>query len=244
MVALSSGGTNPALLAEQSLEFGVPLVGVARGTAVQDLQLALYAAAKHRGYSAGDFGLPRILAGPDAAEQVASSRATSCSTPSRERWVCVRRWPHWRRAHPGAGQQGVADHRRRGGDLGGRAGPDRARRLRALGAGPVPARRPRRRGTTPGRHRERGPVPRSAARGPRRRDPGAGDGPPHLGHGADGHDELLHAGQQGARGHRGPPAVRRAVRRHPGRRTPAVGRSTRWWSSSTARPSPRSRPPT
>jgi 1-deoxy-D-xylulose-5-phosphate reductoisomerase len=45
---------------------------VARSTAVEDVQLALYAEAQRRGYSQGDFRLPRLLAGPDAAEQVAA----------------------------------------------------------------------------------------------------------------------------------------------------------------------------
>ncbi len=71
VVALSAGGTNPALLAEQAVEFAVETVGVSRGTNAQDLQLALYAQAQRRGYHHGDFRLPKIIVGPDAAEQVA-----------------------------------------------------------------------------------------------------------------------------------------------------------------------------
>jgi 1-deoxy-D-xylulose-5-phosphate reductoisomerase len=42
---------------------------------VQDLQLAFYAEAQRRGYSSGDYQLPKVLAGPDAATEIA---ATPC----------------------------------------------------------------------------------------------------------------------------------------------------------------------
>ena len=72
VVALAAGGSEPRLLAAQAVEFGVPLVAVARSTSVQDLQLALYAEAQRRGYQHGDFALPKILGGPDAVEQAAA----------------------------------------------------------------------------------------------------------------------------------------------------------------------------
>ncbi len=62
---------NVELLARQALELGVEVVGVARASAAQDLQLAFYAAAKAGGYSAGDHPVPRIVAGPDAATELA-----------------------------------------------------------------------------------------------------------------------------------------------------------------------------
>jgi 1-deoxy-D-xylulose-5-phosphate reductoisomerase len=71
VTALAAGGAQPALLAQQAIQHHVETVAVARGSAVEDVQLALYAEAQRRGYSRGDFALPRILAGPDAAEQVA-----------------------------------------------------------------------------------------------------------------------------------------------------------------------------
>ncbi|MGO1973810.1 MAG: 1-deoxy-D-xylulose-5-phosphate reductoisomerase [Propionibacteriaceae bacterium] len=71
VVALSAGGGNIPLLARQVLDTGVALVGVSRATAVQDLQLALYAEAKQRGWATGDFFLPRIVAGPDSSVEVA-----------------------------------------------------------------------------------------------------------------------------------------------------------------------------
>ena len=71
VVALASGGARVGLLAEQALAVGARVVGLTRATAVQDLQLALYAEASRRGWSSGDARLPRILAGPDAAAEVA-----------------------------------------------------------------------------------------------------------------------------------------------------------------------------
>ena len=71
VVGLAAGGSLPSLLAAQALEFGVPVVALARSTAVEDLQLALYGEAQRRGYASGDVRLPKILAGPGAVEQVA-----------------------------------------------------------------------------------------------------------------------------------------------------------------------------
>jgi 1-deoxy-D-xylulose-5-phosphate reductoisomerase len=72
VVGIAAGGSDPAALAEQALDLGVEVVGVARATAAQDLQLAFYAAAQRRGYASGDHAVPKILAGPDAAAQVAA----------------------------------------------------------------------------------------------------------------------------------------------------------------------------
>lgn len=71
VVALAAGGADPATLASQALEFGVELVAVANATAAQDVQLALYAEAQRRGWSAGEYQLPRLVAGPDAAVEAA-----------------------------------------------------------------------------------------------------------------------------------------------------------------------------
>jgi 1-deoxy-D-xylulose-5-phosphate reductoisomerase len=71
VVGLAAGGANVALLAAQALEFGVEVVGVARASVAQDLQLAFYAAARAAGYSSGGFALPKIVAGPQAATEVA-----------------------------------------------------------------------------------------------------------------------------------------------------------------------------
>ena len=72
VVGLAAGGDRVDLLAAQALELGVEVVAVAQATAAQDLQLAFYAAASSRGWSSGEFEVPKILAGPDAATEIAS----------------------------------------------------------------------------------------------------------------------------------------------------------------------------
>lgn len=72
VVGLAAGGGSVEQLAGQALELGVEVVAVARASAAQDLQLAFYAAARAGGYSAGDHPVPKIVAGPEAACEVAS----------------------------------------------------------------------------------------------------------------------------------------------------------------------------
>jgi 1-deoxy-D-xylulose-5-phosphate reductoisomerase len=71
IVAVGAGGANVEQLATQALELGVEAVGVARASAVQDLQLAFYAEAQRRGYATGGFKIPKIVAGPDAMTELA-----------------------------------------------------------------------------------------------------------------------------------------------------------------------------
>ena len=71
VVGISAGGSNPSLLAEQALEFKVEYVAIANATAAQDVQLAIYAQAKKAGYSEGNFTLPKMLIGPQAATELA-----------------------------------------------------------------------------------------------------------------------------------------------------------------------------
>jgi 1-deoxy-D-xylulose-5-phosphate reductoisomerase len=70
VVGLGAGGANVELLAAQALELGVDVVGVARASVVQDLQLAFYAEAQKRGYATGSFRIPKILAGPAAMTEL------------------------------------------------------------------------------------------------------------------------------------------------------------------------------
>jgi 1-deoxy-D-xylulose-5-phosphate reductoisomerase len=72
VVGLAAGGDRVELLAAQALELGVDVVAVAQATAAQDLQLAFYAVAQARGYARGEFAVPKILAGPDAATELAA----------------------------------------------------------------------------------------------------------------------------------------------------------------------------
>lgn len=71
VVGISAGGSNPSLLAEQALEFQVDYVAIANATAAQDVQLAIYAQAKKAGYAEGNFTLPKMLIGPQAATELA-----------------------------------------------------------------------------------------------------------------------------------------------------------------------------
>ncbi|MFL6091130.1 MAG: 1-deoxy-D-xylulose-5-phosphate reductoisomerase [Aeromicrobium sp.] len=71
VVGLAAGGAQPELLAQQAIEFDVPVVAVAKGSAAQDLQLALYAEAQRRGYADGEHRVPRLLIGATAASEVA-----------------------------------------------------------------------------------------------------------------------------------------------------------------------------
>ena len=71
VVALAAGGNDPALLARQALEHEVDVVAVAKASAAQDVQLALYAEAQRRGFAEGDHRIPRLVAGPQAAIDVA-----------------------------------------------------------------------------------------------------------------------------------------------------------------------------
>lgn len=75
VVGVAAGGASIEGLAAQVLAHQPDIVGVARASAVQDLQLALYAEAGRRGYSAGEYRLPKIVAGPEAATRVAAHPA-------------------------------------------------------------------------------------------------------------------------------------------------------------------------
>ncbi len=74
VVGLAAGGSNIELLAEQVISWEPAIVGVAAASTVQDLQLALFAEAARRGYAHGAYRLPRIVAGPQAAVEVAGYR--------------------------------------------------------------------------------------------------------------------------------------------------------------------------
>ncbi|WP_375422869.1 1-deoxy-D-xylulose-5-phosphate reductoisomerase [uncultured Friedmanniella sp.] len=73
VVGLAAGGGQIALLARQALDTGAAVVAVHAATAVQDLQLAFYAEVSQRGWATGEVKLPKILAGPDAATELAGT---------------------------------------------------------------------------------------------------------------------------------------------------------------------------
>ena len=154
VVGLGAGGGNVALLAEQAVAFDVPVVAVADAAAAPALEAEL-AALRPAGR------LPEVLAGPDAATELAG-RPCDVVLNGMTGAVGPRAHPRRpaRRAQPGPGQQGVADHRRPAGHRRRRPGPDHPRRLRALRPGPVPRGRACRRGSPARAHRQRGTVPR------------------------------------------------------------------------------------
>ncbi len=73
VVGIGAGGSDPGALAGQAIDLGVDVVAVAQASAAQDLLLAFYAEAKRRGFNAGEYAVPKVLAGPDAATELASS---------------------------------------------------------------------------------------------------------------------------------------------------------------------------
>lgn len=72
VAGLAAGGGRPELLARQAIETGAEVVAVAAASAVQDIQLALYAEAQRRGYASGAFRMPKLLGGPESVAEVAA----------------------------------------------------------------------------------------------------------------------------------------------------------------------------
>ena len=75
VVGLSASGGNLELLARQIIEFEPETVALAKASAAQELQRALYAEADRRGWSTGQYQLPRLLLGPEASSQLAAAGA-------------------------------------------------------------------------------------------------------------------------------------------------------------------------
>lgn len=73
VVGLGASGGNLELLAAQIIEFQPETVALARPAAANQLQGLLYAEADKRGWNAGDFRLPKLLLGPDAATELAAA---------------------------------------------------------------------------------------------------------------------------------------------------------------------------
>jgi 1-deoxy-D-xylulose-5-phosphate reductoisomerase len=92
VAGIAARGSDPQLLARQALDCGVRTVAVARATSAQDLQLAFYAEAARRGYPEGNYSVPEILAGPQAASELA---LTSSSTRSPARSDSSPPLPPW-----------------------------------------------------------------------------------------------------------------------------------------------------
>jgi 1-deoxy-D-xylulose-5-phosphate reductoisomerase len=72
VVGLAASGSNVELLAAQAVELQVEAVAVTKASTAQDLLLAFYAQAQSSGYAKGEYAVPKVLAGPDAAAQLAA----------------------------------------------------------------------------------------------------------------------------------------------------------------------------
>ncbi|MBK7820733.1 MAG: 1-deoxy-D-xylulose-5-phosphate reductoisomerase [Tessaracoccus sp.] len=72
VVALAASGGNLELLARQIVEFAPAAVALAKPSAARELQRLLYAEADQRGWNEGEYQLPKLLLGPDAAAQLAA----------------------------------------------------------------------------------------------------------------------------------------------------------------------------
>ena len=145
VVGLAAGGAHPELFAAQAAAH--PDAAARRRHADPDRRLAAGGRRAHR------------RRGPPPSWSRRST-PTSCSTASPGRSASSRPWP---RCEPAGSWRWPTRNRwSRVGPLvtgRGRAGADRAGRFRAQRAGPVPARRHRRRGRAAGGHRIRWPVP-------------------------------------------------------------------------------------
>ena len=240
IVGLAAGGANPELLAEQALATGARTVAVAKASAAQDLNLAFYAAAKKRGYSAGEFQIPEILAGPDAATELAARdcdivlnaidgaaglKATLAALDAGRTLALANKESLIiggdlvaRRAKPGQIVPVDSEHSALAQALRGGRAQEVDKLVVTASGGPF---RGRTRGRDGGRYAR------------------AGAGAPDLEHGPAGHEQLGDAGEQGPGGDRGAPAVRRPLRAHRGGGAPAVDRALDGASSWTAPRSPR-----
>src|SRR5919106_1303658 len=72
VVGLAAAGSDPAVFAAQALDLGVDAVAIAKASAAEDVVVAFYAEAKRRGFSSGQYAVPKMLAGPDAATELAT----------------------------------------------------------------------------------------------------------------------------------------------------------------------------
>lgn len=75
VVGLAASGGNVDALAQQITEFKPELVGIARGSCAQDVQMRVFADAQSQGFAQGHSSLPEFSIGPEAAGIVAAMGA-------------------------------------------------------------------------------------------------------------------------------------------------------------------------
>lgn len=73
VLGLAASGGNLERLASQIVEFQPEAVALAKPSAANDLQRLLYAAGDERGWNEGEFRMPKLLLGPDAASELAAA---------------------------------------------------------------------------------------------------------------------------------------------------------------------------
>ena len=71
VLGLAASGSNLETLAAQIVEFAPEVVALARPSAANELQRLLHAAGDERGWNDGEFPMPKLLLGPDAATRLA-----------------------------------------------------------------------------------------------------------------------------------------------------------------------------
>ena len=173
----------------------------------------------HRALDGAD-GVDAVATHPDADIVLFASSGTA---GARRRARRDRR----RQDHRARQQGNPRDGRRRSSWSAARA-PRRRRpagRQRAQRDPPVPPRPIGAGRRAPDPHRVGRPVPRTLDRRPRSRHAGRGAAAPDVADGAEDHDRLGDADEQGARGDRGALALRRRPRAHRRARAPAVDRA-------------------
>ena len=94
VAGVAAGGADPAALAAQAIASGARAIAVSRSTAAEDVQLALYAEAKRRGYERGGFPSMRGTSNPFPSSStfmtMASRRLASTIFTSRAReWAAT-----------------------------------------------------------------------------------------------------------------------------------------------------------
>jgi hypothetical protein len=237
VVALTAGGSDLGLLAQQAVALHVDAVGVANGT-THMVRAAIAAAAAEAGDTAYT---PEILVGPEASLELAARpvdvvlNGITGAIGLEPTLAALRAGSTLALANKESLIVGGTRWSRRG-----RARADRPRRQRTQCYRAVPARRPSRGGAPTGRHRQW--RDRSAAM-PRAQlhdvTPEQALAHPNWDDGPGRHHELGDPGQQGPGGHRGAPALRRALRAPSTSSCTRSSGFTRWSSSTTARRSPR-----
>ncbi len=100
VVALAASGGNLELLAAQIVEFEPEVVALAKPSAARELQRLLYVEGDQRGWNEGEYRLPKLLLGPDAAAKLAAMECDVVVNAVTGAAGLPRRWPRSTPAAP------------------------------------------------------------------------------------------------------------------------------------------------